>query len=54
MSEVKGQLLGILLVVVLFATLAGTVITVFNSFNTAIQDNVETITTKTGVDPITF
>lgn len=54
MSEVKGQLLGILLVVVLFATLAGTVVTIFNSYNTAIQSNVETITSDLGTDPITY
>ena len=44
MSEIKGQLLGMLLVLVLFATVAGVMVSVFNRSTDKISSAVDSET----------
>lgn len=41
MSEIKGQLLGMLLVLAVFASVAGSLMNVFNQTSEAIQKRVD-------------
>lgn len=41
MSEIKGQLLGMLLVLVLFSTIAGAMYAIFNKSTKNISDRVD-------------
>jgi uncharacterized protein involved in cysteine biosynthesis len=40
MSEIKGQLLGVLLVLMLFGTVAGVLVSVFNQLTQKVEDKV--------------
>lgn len=50
MSEIKGQILGVILVLMVFAVVAGTMTTVFNSLSKNITDKVSQINTETSQD----
>lgn len=44
MSEIKGQLLGILLVLMVFAAVSGTMVTVFTNLGNSVASEVTEIT----------
>lgn len=55
MSEVKGQLLGIVLVLMVFAAVSGLMVTVFTSLSQNIEDQVdEVISTPSQRAPLSF
>lgn len=57
MSEIKGQILGVILVLMVFAVVAGTMTTVFNNLSRNITDKVSQLETETSqemmIDKIT-
>ena len=46
MSEIKGQLLGIILVVMVFAAVGGVMISAFRNFGTTISNEVSSAITE--------
>jgi len=52
MSEIKGQILGVILVLMVFAVVAGTMTTVFNNLSKNITDKVDKIETETSQEKI--
>ena len=50
MSEIKGQLLGIIIVLMVFAAVSGAMIAMFNSFTETISNNVQEILSSTESD----
>ena len=40
MSEIKGQILGIIIVLMIFGVVSGAMIAMFNNLTTAVSDNV--------------
>lgn len=50
MSEIKGQILGVILVLMVFAVVAGTMTTVFNNLSKNITDKVSQIDNETSQD----
>ena len=52
MSEIKGQILGVILVLMVFAVVAGTMTTVFNNLSKNITDKVEQIDEETSQEKI--
>lgn len=46
MSEIKGQLLGIILVLMIFGAVAGVMTTVFNGMTSTVEEKVDQIETK--------
>lgn len=57
MSEIKGQILGVILVLMVFAVVAGTMTTVFNNLSRNITDKVSQLEAETSqekmIDKIT-
>ena len=43
MSEIKGQLLGIIIVLMVFAAVGGTMVTLFTSFSKTVENNVTSL-----------
>ena len=43
MSEIKGQLLGIIIVLMIFAAVSGAMVAIFTNFTKAVSDNVAEI-----------
>lgn len=43
MSEIKGQILGIILVLMVFGAVATTMVSVFNGLTTSVQEKVNSI-----------
>lgn len=43
MSEIKGQLLGIIIVLMVFAAVGGTMVTLFTSFSKTVENNVNSL-----------
>ena len=43
MSEIKGQLLGIIIVLMIFAAVSGAMVMIFTNFTKAVSDNVAEI-----------
>ena len=53
MSEIKGQLLGIIIVLMIFGIVSGAMIAMFNNFTNAVSDNVAGLVseqTSTSID----
>lgn len=50
MSEIKGQLLGILLVLMIFATVSVAAAGIFNSLTTTVQTEVTEIASEIAAD----
>ena len=44
MSEIKGQILGIIIVLMIFGVVSGAIIAMFNNMTKAVSDNVAEIT----------
>ncbi len=40
MSEIKGQLLGIIIVLMVFAAVSGAMVAIFNNFTDSVSNNV--------------
>ena len=47
MSEIKGQLLGIIIVLMIFGAVSAAMIAMFNSFTQSVSDNVAVIVSET-------
>jgi len=43
MSEIKGQLLGIIIVLMVFAAVGGTMVTLFTNFSKTVENNVTSL-----------
>lgn len=43
MSEIKGQLLGIIIVLMVFAAVGGTMVALFSNFSGTINDHVDSL-----------
>ena len=43
MSEIKGQLLGIIIVLMIFAAVSGAMVAMFNNFTKSVSDNVSEV-----------
>ena len=55
MSEIKGQLLGIILVIIIFGAVAGTLATVFtNMTNSVSSEMAKAITSRPSAEMLTF
>ena len=46
MSELKGQVLGVILTIALFGTISGVMTAAFNNYNTKIKEEVKEVTGK--------
>ena len=48
MSEIKGQLLGIVLVLMIFGAISAAMVAIFNTLTTSIQNDVNEIANSSG------